>query len=262
MGQPACRSIFRDDAVDAARILGITLTRRNNGNSVKGDEILLQLTPDQAAGLAEARYTVLHPLTEGQYYLDMVRVQAEVDDAGRVHIPADPELICMEDGGGRVSPLGFFQTSTNQGLSTYRSFNTLLSPAQEFWSLDPVVDQKAAIIAELEDGQVRVQSVQAVDSTASGKNTLNMEDYSRLLYVFGYSYFPVRNEDGTMKSFTDWYGQGSAVGLHPFDLPEDRSIPLEIRHVSEIYAEEPLVLQLELFRFRPQARPRPLRRVG
>ena len=215
--------------------------------SVKGDEILLQLTPDQTAGLAEARYTVLHPLIEGQYYLDMVRVQAEVDDAGWVHIPADPELICMEDGGGRVSPLGFFQTSTNQGLATYRSFNTLLSPAQEFWSLDPVVDQQAAIIAELEDGQVRVQSVQAVDSTASGKNTLNMEDYSRLLYVFGYSYFPVRNEDGTMKSFTDWYGQGSAVGLHPFDLPEDRSIPLEIRHVSEIYAEEPLVLQLELF---------------
>ena len=30
---------YCDDAVDAARILGITLTRRNNGNSGKGDEM-------------------------------------------------------------------------------------------------------------------------------------------------------------------------------------------------------------------------------
>lgn len=30
---------YCDDAVDAARIMGITLTRRNNGNSGKGDEM-------------------------------------------------------------------------------------------------------------------------------------------------------------------------------------------------------------------------------
>ena len=73
-----------------------------------------------------------------------------------------------------------------------------------------------------------------------------MEDYYRILYFFGSSFFPVRNEDGTMKSFTDWKGQGSSMGGYTWDLPEDKSVHLDLCHASEIYTEDPMILQVEL----------------
>ena len=212
-----------------------------------GDEILLDLTPEQAANLAGAAYTVLYPVGNGQYYITMERVQAEVDSSGVVHIPADPELIAMQDLDGTFSPLGFIQASDKNGRQTYRSFQVALSPTDDYWFVEYTgVDQDAAIIAALEEGQITVQSVEAEDSTSAGKNTLDMRDYYRVVYDYGIACFPTRNEDGSMRSFEDWQGEGTVTGEKNFRLPEDKSIRLELRRVSDFYTEEPMILQLEL----------------
>ena len=211
-----------------------------------GDEILLDLTKEQVDNLAGATYTILRPFGQGEFSPAMVRVRLDADADGVLHIPADPELICMDDSDGSKDPICFIQTNDNQGTSTYRSYSVFLSPAQDFWDIDVEVDQAAAIIADVTDGEVMIQSVQADDEEAAGKNTLSMEDYYRILYFFGSSFFPVRNEDGTMKSFADWKGQGAAMGGYTWDLPEDRSIHLDLCHASEIYTEEPMILQVEL----------------
>ncbi len=211
-----------------------------------GDEILLNLTKEQVDNLAGATYTILRPFGRGEYSPAMVRIRLDVDADGVLHIPADPELICMDDADGSKDPICFIQTNDNQGTSTYRSYSVYLSPTRDFWDIDVEVDQAAAIIADVTDGEVTIQSVQADDEETAGKNTLSMEDYYRILYFFGSSFFPVRNEDGTMKSFTDWKGQGSSMGGYTWDLPEDRSIHLDLCHASEIYTEDPMILQVEL----------------
>ena len=211
-----------------------------------GDEILLNLTKDQVENLAGATYTILRPFGRGEFSPAMVRIRLDADADGVLHIPADPELICMDDADGSKDPICFIQTNDNQGTSTYRSYSVYLSPAQDFWDIDVEVDQAAAIIADVTDGEVTIQSVQADDEETAGKNTLSMEDYYRILYFFGSSFFPVRNEDGTMKSFTDWKGQGSSMGGYTWDLPEDKSVHLDLCHASEIYTEEPMILQVEL----------------
>ena len=211
-----------------------------------GDEILLNLTKDQVENLAGATYTILRPFGRGEFSPAMVRIRLDADADGVLHIPADPELICMDDADGSKDPICFIQTNDNQGTSTYRSYSVFLSPAQDFWDIDVEVDQAAAIIADVTDGEVMIQSVQADDEEAAGKNTLSMEDYYRILYFFGSSFFPVRNEDGTMKSFTDWKGQGSSMGGYTWDLPEDKSVHLDLCHASEIYTEDPMILQVEL----------------
>ena len=211
-----------------------------------GDGILLNLTKEQVDNLAGATYTILRPFGRGEYSPAMVRIRLDVDADGVLHIPADPELICMDDADGSKDPICFIQTNDNQGTSTYRSYSVYLSPTRDFWDIDVEVDQAAAIIADVTDGEVTIQSVQADDEETAGKNTLSMEDYYRILYFFGSSFFPVRNEDGTMKSFTDWKGQGSSMGGYTWDLPEDKSIHLDLCHASEIYTEEPMILQVEL----------------
>ena len=211
-----------------------------------GDEILLNLTKDQVDNLAGATYTILRPFGRGEFSPAMVRIRLDADADGVLHIPADPELICMDDADGSKDPICFIQTNDNQGTSTYRSYSVYLSPAQDFWDIDVEVDQAAAIIADVTDGEVTIQSVQADDEETAGKNTLSMEDYYRILYFFGSSFFPVRNEDGTMKSFTDWKGQGSSMGGYTWDLPEDKSVHLDLCHASEIYTEDPMILQVEL----------------
>ena len=211
-----------------------------------GDEILLNLTKDQVENLAGATYTILRPFGRGEFSPAMVRIRLDADADGVLHIPADPELICMDDADGSKDPICFIQTNDNQGTSTYRSYSVYLSPAQDFWDIDVEVDQAAAIIADVTDGEVTIQSVQADDEETAGKNTLSMEDYYRILYFFGSSFFPVRNEDGTMKSFTDWKGQGSSMGGYTWDLPEDKSVHLDLCHASEIYTEDPMILQVEL----------------
>ena len=212
-----------------------------------GDEILLDLTPEQAANLAGAAYTVLYPVGNGQYYITMERVQAEVDSSGVVHIPADPELIAMQDLDGTFSPLGFIQASDKNGRQTYRSFAVSLSPTDDYWSVDYAgVDQGAAIIAALEEGQITVRSVEAEDHMSAGKNTLDMRDYYRVVYDYAITCFPTRNEDGSMRSFEEWQGLGTMMGEKSFRLPEDKSIRLELRRVSDFCTEEPMILQLEL----------------
>ena len=94
------------------------------------------------------------------------------------------------------------------------------------------MDQGAAIIAALEEGQITVRSVEAEDHMSAGKNTLDMRDYYRVVYDYGIACFPTRNEDGSMRSFEEWQGLGTMMGEKSFRLPEDKSIRLELRRVS------------------------------
>ena len=206
--------------------------------TLNGEEVTLQLTPEQVENTSQAYYAVLQRNSFGQYAIAVANVRIEADENGVLHIPSDPLLITAEtDMETCPAPWAFIQSEDNGGRAVYRTLLAYLSSGHEFTDPDPNTDESVSIIVKREAGEeaVSIQDITSSGQSAwlSGKGSIDVENYESIIDSGALSYKPVRDGRGRLLPHTQWEFDGYVL----YPLAIDSSFRFLSKHVSEFNFE-------------------------
>ena len=199
-----------------------------------GEEVTLQLTPEQVENTSQAYYAVLQRNSFGEYAIAVANVRIEADENGVLHIPSDPLLITAEtDMETCVAPWAFLQTEDSGGRAVYRTLQAFLSSGHEFTDPDPRKDESVTVTVKRETGEeaVSIQDITSSKQSAwlSGKGSVDVQNYESIIDAGALSYRPVRDSRGRMLPHSEWQYNGYVL----YPLAIDSSFRFLSKHVSE-----------------------------
>ena len=199
-----------------------------------GEEITLELTPEQLENTSQAYYAVLQRNSFGGFAIAVANVRIEADENGVLHIPSDPLLITAEtDMETCPAPWAFLQTEDNGDRAVYRTLLAYLSSGHEFTDPSPSKDESVTVIVKREAGEedVSIQDITSSGQSAwlSGKGSVDVQNYESIIDSGALSYKPVRDSRGRMLPHTEWEFDGYEI----YPLAIDSSFHFLSKHASE-----------------------------
>ena len=197
-------------------------------------EYIIQLTEEQQEGIISCSYSILTSLfSEGQYVMMLSNCPVSPDDQGRLHLEADPKLLCLESGGREKAwPASIIEQSAKR--TVYETWNSRLLSSGIHYMLRHVYDTEDISIIISEDhkkGKMEIKNVNSVSSgvSASGKQTVNVSDYD-LIFNYYHEMIPTYTENGILLPFDEWR-EGDLSGSN--NLVLDDSIGISMIPASE-----------------------------
>ena len=151
------------------------------------EEFTLQLTEEQISNYSEIYYDVLVK-TENGYSPILSHCRIAPDEEGILHIPENPNLICMKSAEGIGECWPVIQTENREERSGYHTERTRLLSDFGFDRMDEgdVDTLETTVFLEVREGEkdVRVKSVQGgeEDSQAAGKQTVDVSKWEAIYF--------------------------------------------------------------------------------
>lgn len=203
----------------------------------KKNEILLKLTDEQVANLADASYSVLLNIGNGKYVRAMSRVSLKPDKNNLLHIPRDPKMIFAK---GSRNHCSFYEAEKRGGRTIYKSQSTKIH-------YFPSPEGSKYVTASIEErsNHLVTQNISFDEGNLmeSGKNTVNLKDYACVFENYN-KLSPSYNDDGSIKPYYMWTFDEEGSSGTTLDYVNDGEISFEYRKSSE--AEYPSILQIIL----------------
>ena len=197
-------------------------------------ELLLQLTPEQAAGASEIYYSILFRNGYGGYQIATCNVRISADEDNVLHIPQDPLLVTAKtDLQDSAKPWAFVQVSDKRSESVYRSVKAVLSSGHEIALYDVEAEEEVSVSIRNKKGNTDA-SILDITSAAgsarlSGKSSIDVSGYKSIFDVGGDTLSPVRDENGQMKPYSEWEYKGYIYS----GMALDNSFRFYLRPASE-----------------------------
>ena len=147
-------------------------------------EYTLKLTKEQLESGVSFSYTVLKKYREGKYIPYLSKVRIEPDGEGVLHVPADPELVCMTSGDGE-NLLSVTQTEQTDTREYYRTEDLRLrsTPGAEILMLDVTQERVRVFLKkDRQSGAFSIRNVTAQDENVEfdGKDTVDVRGWASL----------------------------------------------------------------------------------
>ena len=199
-----------------------------------GDELTLELTPDQAKNASAFTYTVLQRNSMGDYAIATGRISIEPDQNNVLHIPADPMLLsAVTDMEEPAAPLTCVQMEHQGTESTYMTVGSYLTSGHEFKDIDVNTDESISVTAKNTDGETETTILDITSAEGSalagGKESVDVSYFESFINAGSISLSPVRDEDGNLLPFNEW----KSTGYEMYPMCLDRSFKLIMKHASE-----------------------------
>lgn len=215
---------------------------------LKNDEFQLQLTDEQQQNSAACYYSVLKPMGNFCYSPLLTRVRIEPDNAGLLHIPTNPNIVCLATDLGEITPIPSTQIEASESRNVYRTNKARLNAGTgivEYLTLydEEYADTSITMSDENMDGdRLSILSVTASDNTASlgGKSTVNVSHYESVYYTSRW-YIPNYDAKGNLRPYSEWDFEGT-FSASTFCM--DQNFGFELHPCTDML--EGCVIQVEL----------------
>ena len=200
----------------------------------RGDELTLQLTPEQAQNMSEAFYTFLIRNSAGNYLKILCDVAAVPDENNILHVPKDQTLIyAVSDLSESYSPWGFRQIEGGGGEAhAYKTLNVVLTPGDEILGMEMQLYDHVAISLKMKNNEQGTEILDIIDDSGSawisGKGSIDILDYKSIIDISRFTYSPVRDENGIMLPYDQW----QFIGVDWPTLPIDSTFRFEAKPAS------------------------------
>ena len=180
----------------------------------KENEFTLQLSPEQAANMSGAYYSVFRLMEGSGYIPTTIKIRVEPDENNVLHIPMDPKVIISVTDSAEeyVTPPIFIQSESSGGTAQYRSIGIYLTAGNELVTLNVHRDPEVAVTVQQTSGSdtLSIRSIRLNDKEIGqgGKNTVDVTKYRGIACSFGTTLYPVRNAKGQTEPYFNWTRQG------------------------------------------------------
>ena len=199
-----------------------------------GEELTLELTPEQAKNASVFTYTVLQRNSMGEYAIATGRINITPDQNNVLHIPSDPMLLsAVTDMEEPAAPLTCVQMEHQGTESTYMTVGSYLTSGHEFKDIDASTDESISVTAKNTDGETETTILDITSAggsaLAGGKESVDVSYFESFINAGSISLSPVRDENGNLLPFNHW----KSTGYEMYPMCLDRSFKLVMKHASE-----------------------------
>ena len=184
----------------------------------KDGDYVLALTEDQKENISAAYFTIFSKWGEGDYKPVLQHCRAEIDSEGLVHIPADPQVICVNTSSGEEREEGeeglkekgniwiSKQVESNPYRNVYRSGYCHLDSSDRLFGNICVQPVTILLKEDRESGKVDVLSIEGTGSELefAGKNQVDLSHWHQIMQGDGETIFPVWDNKGNLLPFDQW----------------------------------------------------------
>ena len=176
-------------------------------------EYTLTLNQDMLENTTAAYYTVIFNMGDGYYTPYLQRMKIEPDGQGVLHVPADPQIIRAESGGGNLY-LSATQVEKTADREIYRLDDLRLVSTPEMAYQYMTADQQDVTVLlkkDVKSGQFSIQTINAQDSSVDfdGKDQVDVSKWEALFTVNHY-WIPKRDAEGTLQPAKEWSEDSSS----------------------------------------------------
>ncbi len=208
-------------------------------------EYLLQMSEEQQSELISVRYSILRKSGEGAYVPIVSNCRVSWDKDGVVHLPMDPELICLvTDWETTVWPVAETEsTKRRRVLKTQQT--SLLSGGirKEDRKIAETQEITVTLVYDVKSGAISIQGVggSASQIDSSGRENIEFFNYDAVVYDYA-RLIPAWGSEGQLLPVNEWRKSGDSGAVHRAltDMLDFTTV-----HASELSEELYYVVTLE-----------------
>lgn len=199
-------------------------------------ELVIHLNSDQARNVSQAYYSILRRVEEEYYSPVMMNIPIDADENGVLRIPADPMVATVVSDEYESSlPWSCRQIERKGDVNLYGTYNTYISAACGIVDFDPNTDEAVEIQFKSNEGETATELQDVHSNTegvwSSGKESINLLDYTGVIDLGAFAYKPKRFSDGEIAPHWYWWDEGDFI-LHTDPVPVDSSFHFEMQPIS------------------------------